>query len=54
MTSIYFDEDLRRGLKLLKEREGIPESESVRRAVRQWLTERKALPAVGGKRKTET
>ena len=37
MHSFYLDPDLARGLKRLKARDGIPESEQVRRAIRMWL-----------------
>jgi hypothetical protein len=43
-TTIYLDDDLRDGLKALKERDGISEAEAIRRAVREWLEERKVLP----------
>jgi hypothetical protein len=42
MHSFYLEPELSAGLKAIKERDGITESEQVRRAVRQWL-ERKGL-----------
>jgi hypothetical protein len=42
-TTIYLDDDLREGLKALKERDGISEAEAIRRAVRGFLQLRKAL-----------
>ena len=38
MHSFYLDPELSDGLKEIKDRDGISESEQVRRAVRQWLT----------------
>jgi hypothetical protein len=43
ITTVYLDEDLREALKLLKNRDGIPEAEQIRRALRGWLQDRKAL-----------
>ena len=37
MHSFYLDPELSVGLKTLKDRDGISESEQVRRAVRLWL-----------------
>ncbi len=37
MHSFYLDPELSDGLKEIKDRDGINESEQVRRAVRQWL-----------------
>ncbi len=37
MHSFYLDPELSAGLKTVKERDGVPESEQVRRAVRMWL-----------------
>jgi hypothetical protein len=45
MVSIYMDPDLVGGLELVRTRDGVPIAESARRAIRQWLTERKALSA---------
>ncbi len=38
MHSFYLDPELSDGLKEIKDRDGINESEQVRRAVRQWLS----------------
>ena len=38
MHSFYLDPVLSAGLKEIKERDGVSESEQVRRAVRAWLT----------------
>jgi hypothetical protein len=43
MVSIYMDPDLVAGLELVRTRDGVPIAESARRAIRQWLNERKAL-----------
>jgi hypothetical protein len=43
MVSIYMDPDLVEGLELVRTRDGVPIAESARRAIRQWLNERKAL-----------
>ena len=37
------DPDLDAGLKLVKERDHIPESEQIRLALREWLEQRKAI-----------
>ena len=37
MYSLQLDPDLDRLLKALKERDGIPESEQIRRALRLWF-----------------
>jgi hypothetical protein len=39
--------ELREGLQFLKERDGVPVAESIRRAIRAWLEEKDAL--AGGK-----
>jgi hypothetical protein len=43
MVSIYMDPDLVAGLELVRTRDGVPIAESARRAIRQWLNQRKAL-----------
>ncbi len=50
MVSIYMDLDLVAGLELLRTRDGVPIAESARRAIRQWLVERKALSTVKGRK----
>jgi hypothetical protein len=40
LYNFRIDEDLDEGLKLVKEQDGIPESEQIRRALRKWLEER--------------
>lgn len=42
LFSFAIDPDLAEGLKTIKERDGISESEQVRRAIRRWLDERGA------------
>ena len=43
ITTVYLDEDLREGLKVVKATVGIPEAEQIRRALRQWLAEHDAV-----------
>lgn len=53
LYSFMIDPELQSGLKAIKERDGIPESEQIRRAVKAWLeqagvvfkTERKRVAA---------
>ena len=56
LYTFAIDPDLDAGLKALKVRDGIAESETIRRALRQWLESKgvidKARPAVRGKRTT--
>jgi hypothetical protein len=40
MRNFRIDAELAAGLKLLREREGIPESEQIRRGIRMWLESR--------------
>jgi hypothetical protein len=42
LYNFLIDPDLADGLKVLKERDGTPESETIRRAIRVWL-ERKGV-----------
>jgi hypothetical protein len=54
LYSFYIDADLAKALKRLKERDGTPESEAVRRGLRAYLTKRglvNARSAVGRKRR---
>ena len=43
LAAFAIDPDLAAGLKLVKQRDGISESEQIRRAIRRWLEERDAL-----------
>jgi predicted DNA-binding protein len=45
MFSFDLPDDLKAGLQLLKERDGAPVAESIRRAIRLWLEEKHALKA---------
>ena len=36
-VNFYIDPELAEGLKTLKERDGIPESEQIRRGIKLWL-----------------
>jgi len=38
--SFFISDDLNAGLKLLKERDGVPEAESIRRALGDYLTKK--------------
>ena len=53
MHSFYLDPELSAGLKAIKDRDGISESEQVRRAVRLWLESKgyKVKAQKGGKAK---
>ena len=53
MHSFYLDPELSDGLKAIKERDGVSESEQVRRAVRLWLAanDYRLKSQKGGKRK---
>ena len=42
--NFWLGEEQREGLRVVKERDGIPESEQVRRAIAEWL-ERKGVKA---------
>ena len=42
-TTVYLDHDLVAGLERVKKRDGVPAAEQIRRAIRAWLEERKAL-----------
>jgi hypothetical protein len=44
MYSLRFDSDLAGLLKALKERDGIPEAEQIRRALRMWFESRGMKP----------
>ena len=43
ITTVYLDDDLREGLKVVKATVGIPEAEQIRRALRRWLEEHDAV-----------
>jgi hypothetical protein len=50
LYSFWIDPDLLAGLKTLKERVGVNESETVRRALRAWLEQHGAVAKSGRKR----
>jgi hypothetical protein len=50
LTAFAIDPDLADGLKRVKERDGISESEQIRRALREWLTRRDGLEEAERKR----
>jgi hypothetical protein len=43
MTSLEIPADLKAGLDLVKLRDGVPQSEQIRRAIRAWLEGREAI-----------
>jgi len=48
--NFWLDEDQREGLRVVKERDGVPESEQVRRAIAQWLESKGVMRKAGRKR----
>jgi len=50
VSTFRLDEDLREGLEAIWQREGIPPSEQVRRAIRAWLEAKGIKTAPPGKR----
>jgi hypothetical protein len=51
MFSFYLDPDLRKGLEEIRDRDGVPTAETVRRAIRAWLKLRKVALVLGGRKK---
>ncbi len=51
MHSFYLEPELSAGLKVIKERDGVSESEQVRRGVRLWLASKGYRLKKGGTRK---
>ena len=49
LASFRLDEELLQGLRTVWERDGVPQTEQVRRAVRAWLLERGVLAAAPAK-----
>ena len=45
LTNFRIDPDLAEGLKAVKERDGVPEGEQIRRAVRAWLESKGVIKA---------
>jgi Arc/MetJ-type ribon-helix-helix transcriptional regulator len=43
ITSIRLDDEIMEGLRLVQERDGVPQSEQIRRALRAWLVQRGVL-----------
>jgi hypothetical protein len=50
LYNFRIDPDLDEGLKTVKERDGIPESEQIRRALREWLDRRGVIEKSDRKR----
>ncbi len=46
----WIDEDLLAGLRIVKDRDGVPESEQIRRAIREWLKSKGVEPTGTPKR----
>lgn len=44
LTSVLLPSALKRGLKLVADRDGVRQSEQIRRALEAWLEQRDALP----------
>lgn len=44
-TSVRIDEDVIEGLRVVQERDGIPQTEQIRRALRVWLIEKGVMDA---------
>ena len=44
--NFWIDDDLRYGLKTIRDRDGIVESEQIRRAVREWLHKKGVGPKI--------
>jgi hypothetical protein len=49
--TFFIDDEIATGLKALKERDGIPESEAVRRAIAEFLTARRITVGLKSERK---
>jgi metal-responsive CopG/Arc/MetJ family transcriptional regulator len=49
--NFWIDDQLRDGLKRIRERDGVSESEQVRRAIREWIRQKEAAvtPALRGR-----
>ena len=52
LINFRIDSDLAAGLKLVAVRDGVPQSEQVRRAIRAWLEGRKAIKAASRRAQT--
>ncbi len=50
-VNFFISPDLADGLKAIKERDGIPESEQIRRGIRMWLDTKGLKPKKGGRKK---
>ena len=48
MTSLELPSELKEGLEAVKVRDGIPQSEQIRRAITAWLQEKGVLGTVTG------
>ena len=50
-VTFYIAPDLTEGLKTIKERDGVPESEQIRRGIRLWLDSKGITTKKGGRKK---
>ena len=50
-VNFHIAPDLAAGLKTIKERDGVPESEQIRRGIRLWLESKGITPKKGGLKK---
>jgi hypothetical protein len=50
LYSFWIDPEQAVGLKTVKTRDGVPESEQIRRAIDAWLREKKASPKTAPRR----
>ncbi len=51
--NFWLDEEQREGLRAAKQRDGVPESEQIRRAIAEWL-ERKGVMEKAGRKRAAT
>jgi hypothetical protein len=51
--NFWIDEELREGLREVRERDGVLESEQIRRAIRDWL-DKKGIKLKAASRRAET
>ena len=48
--TFFIDDDQKTALELIKERDGISESEQIRRAIKAWIAEKRIVEKAGRKR----
>jgi hypothetical protein len=52
--NFWIDDELREGLQAVRDRDGIVESEQIRRAIRQWLADKRIKPVRRAKPRTRS